>query len=146
MITSGRDKHKLFGMVALSLGFITKEQLQECLDVQQKFTIPLPLGAIMMARSHITENQLRDVLRVQAKALKGNYRPKTKTQRRKLLGEILIEQGHIDKQTLATALERQETLRNTGFSPRLGELLVYLGKITPDQLKGALAVQARASA
>lgn len=146
MTTSSHDKHKLFGMVALSLGFITKEQLQQCLDVQQKFTIPLPLGAIMLARGILTESQLRGVLRVQAKAFKGNYRHKSKTERRRLLGEILLEQGHIDKQTPATALERQETLRRTGFSPRIGELLVYLGKITPDQLKGALAVQARASA
>ena len=146
MSTTKIGDQKLFGMIAMSLGLVTKEQLDECLELQRQFTVPLPLGAIMLARGVLTKEQLEGVLKVQVKAIRGKYRDKSKTQRRRLLGEILIEQGYINRDTLATALERQQALRSSGFNPRIGELLVYLGKITPKQLRSALMTQAQASA
>ena len=67
--------------------------------------------------------------------------PASKSERKKLLGEILVERGYIDRQTLTGIIRRQRFLRKNGISPRLGELLIALGKISRDQLKEALSAQ-----
>ena len=140
----GLAKQKLFGMIALSMGYVTKAQLQECLTIQEESTLPRQLGAVMIARGFMTEEQVRDVLAVQGKSGETTSMPGSKSERRKLLGEILVERGFINRNTLDTALERQQLLRKSGISPRLGELLIAIGKLTMGQLREALLAQTSA--
>jgi hypothetical protein len=140
----GLAKQRLFGMIALSMGFVTKSQLQECLEIQGSSTMPRQLGAVMTARGYMTEEQVREVLAVQGKSGETTSLPGSKSERRKLLGEILIERGFINRNTLDTALRRQQLLRRTGINPRLGELLIAIGELTMGQLREALVAQATA--
>jgi hypothetical protein len=133
---------KLFGMIALSMGMITKRQLDECLDIQEESGKGRQLGEIMLGRGDLTESQVRDILAVQKKMGSVADLPPTKTRARALIGEIMVEAAYIDAKILKSALEHQELLRKTGISPRLGELLISLGKLTRSQLEKALAIQA----
>jgi hypothetical protein len=136
------DSKNLFGMVALSMGLITKEQIEECLEVQRQSRIPRRLGAIMLEREYLTDAQVRGVLRVQGKISRTANWPKTESGRRRLIGEILVERGYINRETLTSALRHQQLLRKKGLNTSLGELLLTVNKITPKQLSAALAVQA----
>ena len=140
----GLAKQKLFGMIALSMGFVTKAQLHECLTIQEESTLPRQLGAVMTARGFMTEEQVREVLAIQGKSGETTSLPGSKSERRKLLGEILVERGFINRNTLDAALQRQRVLRQTGINPRLGELLIAIGKLTMGQLREALLAQASA--
>jgi hypothetical protein len=129
-------------MIAMSMGMVTKEQLDECLEVQQQSKKPRQIGAIMLERGDINQKQVRDILTVQGKMGDVTGLPATKSERRKLIGEIMVEAAYINEQTLRAALGHQNLLRKTGISPRLGELLIAVGKLTRDQLQKALALQA----
>lgn len=129
-------------MIALSMGMIDREQLDECLQAQQQSGKPVPLGEIMLTRGDLTEDQVRDIVAVQRRMGNVEDLPAVKTKGRKLIGQIMLEAAYIDENTLKTALGRQELLRQTGISPLLGELLIAVGRLTRHRLEKALALQA----
>jgi hypothetical protein len=129
-------------MIAMSMGLVTKKQLDECLEVQQKSKKRRQLGEIMLVRGDLNGKQVNEVLSVQKRMGDVSDLPASKPRARALIGEIMVEAAFIDKKTLENALSHQELLRKTGISPCLGELLIAVGKITLDQLEKALAAQA----
>ena len=55
---------------------------------------------------------------------------------RRLFGEVALEQGVVNSDQLYQALTAQERLRNEGkHVPLLGQILVELGHLTPEQLQ-----------
>ena len=55
---------------------------------------------------------------------------------RRLFGEVALEQGVVNSDQLYQALTVQERLRNEGKQvPLLGQILVELGHLTPEQLQ-----------
>ena len=55
---------------------------------------------------------------------------------RRLFGEVALEQGVVNSDQLYQALTVQERLRNDGKPvPLLGQILVELGHLTPEQLQ-----------
>ncbi len=145
-MASGKSpSRRLFGMIALSMGMISKEQLDDCLEAQQESKKPRQLGDIMLERGKMTEEQVSEVLSIQEKMGDFTSKQASESTGRRLLGEILVECAYIDEATLKHALQRQEILRETGISPRLGELLLAVGKLTREQLRKALTIQTRDS-
>jgi len=129
-------------MIAMSMGMIDKEQLDECLQAQRQSEKPVQLGEIMLTRGDLTEEQVSDIVAVQHRMGCVEDLPVVKTKGRKLIGQIMIEAAYIDENALKSALGRQELLRQTGISPLLGELLIAVGKLTRQRLEKALALQA----
>jgi hypothetical protein len=67
-------------------------------------------------------------------------------QRRKLIGEILVEHGWVTPEDVNTALKQQAQLPDHGEagSRTLGAILVEMGKVTNDQIREALEEQGKA--
>lgn len=63
-------------------------------------------------------------------------------ERRKLIGEILVEMGFTD----IRAINEARRVQMAHSERRLGEVLVDMGRINPDQLKAALVRQSRSKA
>lgn len=141
MAASSFGGPKLFGMIALSLGIVTKEQLEECLSIQQESSICRRLGAIMLVKGYMNDAQVREVLHVQNRVRLRAKRNNSDSEKRRLIGQILLERGYVNREILTNSLYRQQNLRKEGFNFRLGEILVASGNISPGQLKEALAVQ-----
>ena len=137
METSGT---RFFGMVAMSMGMVNRDQLQECLAAQEESTVPRRLGAIMRARGYLTERQVREILAAQGKTLEKVRQTVSKDERVKLFGEILVDRGNIDRHTLKAVIEQHELLRRKGDNPELTRLLVSMGGITRAQIEEALKV------
>ncbi len=76
--------------------------------------VPRKLGEMLVENGLLTESQLLDALQ-------------TQNRERKLLGEIIIQQGYTTKEKLDAALARQ-------YGSKLGEILINKGLITFDQL------------
>jgi len=141
MTKTSLSKKLLFGVVAMSMGYATREQVNECIDIQRQSEVKRRLGDIMRQRGYLTEVQVKEILSVQGRKEETTSVPDTPSGRRRFIGEILIERGYIDRQTLNNALKRQMLLRDTGLNPKLGEILISFGKITAGQLKEALDFQ-----
>ena len=76
--------------------------------------VPRKLGEMLVENGLLTESQLLEALQ-------------TQNRERKLLGEIIIQQGYTTKEKLDAALARQ-------YGSKLGEILINKGLITFDQL------------
>lgn len=86
------------------------------------------LGELLLARGHITRAQLQHALEIQAEY------PRLR------IGEILVKLRYLKPDVLKRVLEeRQDSLR-------LGEILLFKGIITQDQLVEALEFQGRQGA
>ncbi|AKN31735.1 glycosyl transferase [Clostridium carboxidivorans P7] len=79
------------------------------------------IGESLLKQGYISEEQLEIALKIQEKT-------------NKLIGNILVESGFISQQQLA------EYITNRQFS-KIGEYLIYVKAITPDQLKQAIKYQ-----
>jgi hypothetical protein len=91
-------------------------------DPQPSAQMAPPLGQLLLERKAVTEEQLAEAL-----AYQERYGGR--------LGEILIEQFGVDPMEVLQAVEQRNR------TPRLGEMLVHHGLITPEQLQAALDYQ-----
>ncbi len=83
-------------------------------------------GDFLISKHLITDQQLRDCLKLQEKA-----------KRHLRIGEILVEQGYLDPASLIPSLHEYK------IQIRLGELLISNGELTFMQLLDALDEQRR---
>ncbi|MBI4566308.1 MAG: protein kinase [Planctomycetes bacterium] len=126
----------LFGRLALHEGLITREQVNDCLAAQER-NPARPLGAIMVARGYLREEDVQRLLAMQQRIMSET------TSHGRLLGRILIERG------LATEFQVHECLRLQGRLidldirpiPRLGEIMIRHGYLTKEALETALQFQ-----
>lgn len=61
----------------------------------------------------------------------------------RLIGEYLRENGSLTCREIVLGLRQQVILRDQGVQARLGEILIWLGFITEEQLAAALSRQQR---
>lgn len=61
--------HALFGQLCVDSGFVTQEQVAECVRIQAQLGNRHHLGALLVHRGHLTEEQLQEILRRQREAL-----------------------------------------------------------------------------
>jgi hypothetical protein len=67
LLRDWQSRERLFGVMALSLGMITKVQLEDCLQQQPKRGGDWQmLGTIMLEKGYMTESQVRQVLEAQS--------------------------------------------------------------------------------
>lgn len=86
------------------------------------------LGELLLARGHISQAQLRHALEIQAEY------PRLR------IGEILVKLRYLKPDVLHGVLEERQD------SMRLGEILLFKGVITQEQLIEALEFQGRQGA
>lgn len=61
-----QPRRVLFGFIAIGLGMITKEQLNECLVIQQrKPEEKVLLGRVLLDKGYLTVDQIKRILSIQ---------------------------------------------------------------------------------
>lgn len=66
LLHTWQSQERLFGVLALGMGIISKEQLEECLKLQKKQSDDWHmLGTIMLEKGYMTEEQIQQVLDAQ---------------------------------------------------------------------------------
>jgi aspartate ammonia-lyase len=66
LLKDWQSREKLFGVVAIGLGLITRGQLDECLRIQrEEVDEGHLLGTIMLDKGYLTEKQIQEVLTAQ---------------------------------------------------------------------------------
>ncbi len=122
----------------LEKGWLTSEELQDCLNERYRRDPRPPLAAILLEREHLNDEQLGELLHYLGAGGRSGGEREGLT-----LGEGAVRRGLTTNSEIFAALEEQEKQRRGGLDPRLGEILVKRGTLTVSQVKSILAQQDR---
>ncbi len=133
----------LVGQIALELGFVTKEQLQECIDLQAGQVQPKPLGALLVETGMLNQERLTAIIEEQRRRL-DEARPYAPTQVGAVaFGRLVVDRGLVKQEHVNEALRAQQDLADRGTRKRLGELLVGAGHLSADAVPDILKAQGK---
>ncbi len=151
------DSDLIVGRLALQRGYITEEQLRECLDLQrgEMFqedpnrtkgrTALRPLGVILVSRGYLTDAQLTELLEAKRQQLETLRELRLIEKSELMLGQWLVEMGCCTQLQINKALEIQRKLAEHGVAPlpRLGGILVEHGFVDAAKVQEALRQQSK---
>ncbi len=136
----------LLGEILIDLGVLDEPGLRRALDEQRSSQEGEKLGSILLRLDIVTPPQILSALETQysrrlhaGTGLPAEPPDRAEFVRRNMLGQILQEIGVVDDAGLQTALAEQ---RRGGGKEKLGDVLLRLGIVTPEQLLRALEAQA----
>lgn len=134
----------LVGQIALELRLLTREKLQQALDLQSSNPNPRPIGTVLVESGLLTQEQFQQVIAEQAKRLRESvpFAPGAKSEM--AFGRLLVKGGHVTEDQVNEALRAQQDFAERGQRKRLGELLVEAERIRPDIVLAVLAQQGKA--
>ncbi|MBI3099035.1 MAG: protein kinase [Planctomycetes bacterium] len=131
----------LFGKIAVSYGYCSQAQVDQCLREQDTSTSSVPLGEILLKNQFLSPDQVAEVLKQQKKVLDQTDIDTKKKKREILFGQLLIRKGWATEAQVNEALREQGLADQRGRPRQLGEILVARGIITAEQIQQLLAEQ-----
>ena len=134
----------LVGQIALELNLLTKEKLQQALDLQSSHPAPRPIGTVLVESGLLTQAQFQAVIVEQARRLRESvpFAPGAKSEM--AFGRLLVKGGHVTEDHVNEALRAQQDFAERGQRKRLGELLVEAERLKPEVVLAVLAQQGKA--
>ena len=131
----------LLGKIALRAGMITREQLYDCLIVQDR-NPSRTLGSILVSRGHLKKQDVDRLLEMQKKAFEESA-DGTPSRRHALFGRLLVEKGLATEYQVNECLRLQGSLNELGIKPvpPLGEILVQREYLNREAVETALDLQ-----
>jgi len=139
----GANNRLLVGQIAVELGFLTREQLQECIDLQAGQVQAKPIGTLLVENGFLPQERLVVVLEEQKRRLQESL-PYAPTQRGAVaFGRLIIDRGLVSPEHVNEALRAQQDLADRGMRKRLGELLVEAGHLKADDVPEILKAQGK---
>ena len=133
----------LIGQIALDLGMLTREKLQQCLNQQAGQAQPRPIGALLVQEGFLSGEQLARAMVEQKRRLEDSvpYAPAKKCDIS--FGRLLVQGGHVAPERVNEALRAQQDLADRGTRKRLGELLVESGHLPFEKVPMILKLQGK---
>jgi hypothetical protein len=111
----------LLGQIAFDAGYVTAEQLEECLRLQARSPAFAPIGLLLLEKGHITLEQLEDLLRIQKLRFQALS---VEPSQGGLFGQIAVRKGWVTQEQLSECLRDQEASARVGSSLRLGQIFL----------------------
>jgi hypothetical protein len=118
----------VIGELAVRDRLISRDQLDDVVEVQQKGGFSQPLGSLMLERKLLTKLQLDGLLQRQKQVLQDYEKTLSVSG---LFGRIAIEIGLISEKQLSEAIRRQLTADFEGKHTKIGQILLSMKVITP---------------
>src|SRR5436190_2347567 len=133
----------LLGKIALREGLITREQLFDCLQAQER-NPSKSIGSIMVARGYLRNEDVDRLVELQKRAFQSGPDGASPQNRRSiLLGKILVDRGLATEYQVNECLRLQGRMSELGINPvpQLGEILIRRNYVDKDALETALQLQ-----
>lgn len=131
----------LIGNIAVKLNLLKPEQLQECLNEQEKTKPRKPLGLIMVEKGFITKEKLDELLKIQHETIQRKSEEYQRSLQDNLFGRILIAKKWVTPEDVYDVVREQAELMQKGIKKRLGTIFVEKGLLTEQQVKEVLEIQ-----
>jgi transcription initiation factor IIE alpha subunit len=142
MSVSQRFEENLFGRIGVFNGFLSRQQLEECLEEERSSEGGADLGTILLRKGYINEEQLGKIQEIRRKKVRKMLRDSKEIERsEKAFGQIALRRGWIQLKDLEEAIVEQERLAKLNLQFRLGEVLVSKRKLSVEQVLEVLNEQ-----
>jgi serine/threonine protein kinase/predicted RNA-binding Zn-ribbon protein involved in translation (DUF1610 family) len=141
-MSSGRGD-LLIGKIALREGLITREQLFDCLQAQER-NPSRSIGSIMVSRGYLRQEDVDRLVELQRKAFEATPEGDGTPNRRSILiGKILADRGLATEYQVNECLRLQGRMTELGIKPvpQLGEILLRRSYVNKEALETALQLQ-----
>ncbi len=136
-----RRTDRLFGQIAVELGILSPEKLEEALQTQAADAAPRPLGLVLMDLRLVTRDDLEKILEAQRK-IADRHQERGKDRREdNLFGKVAVGLGFLSQDQLNECLDIQKR-EGPESTLRLGELMTRRGLVGPEQVRRVMEVQA----
>lgn len=136
-----RRTDRLFGQIAVELGILSPEKLEEALTVQANAPTPVPLGLVLMDLRLVSRDDLDKILEAQRK-IADRHLARGKDQREdNMFGKVAVRLGFLTQDQLAECLGLQKR-DGPEANLRLGDLMARRGLVGPEQVQRVMEVQA----
>ena len=139
---SAPQRDLLLGQIAIREGVITREQLFDCLQAQER-NPSRSIGSIMVSRGYLRQEDVDRLVEVQVKAFAGTGEGSADGRRGTLIGRILVNRGLATDYQVNEALRLQGRMSELGIKPvpPLGEILIQRKYLPKEALETALQLQ-----
>lgn len=142
-----KESDLILARIAVELGLVTQAQVETCLreataEPEPAASTHWPLGDLLVRRGFLSEEGRVKVERTHAERLAGAAR-----REEVLFGRISVLKKYASPAEVNECLELQKRMtenRGSGdpmTAPRIGELMIERGYLTPDQVKEVLREQ-----
>ena len=128
----------VLGELAVRDRLISREQLEDIVELQQKGGFSQPLGSLMLDRNLMSRADLDGLLKRQKQALQDYEKTLSVSG---LFGRIAIELGLIDEKDLAQAIRRQLAADFEGRHTKIGQILLSQKSISLGQFWEVIRAQ-----
>jgi len=136
----GNRADTLFGEIALRLGILTAQQLDEALEIQKSLPERRPLGMILMDRNYVTQPDLERILAAQRRMVDQVVLRAQAAKEDSLFGKVALRMNFCGEEQLRECLMIQEQLPAEHFM-RLGDIMVIKGYLRVEQVQKVLEMQ-----
>jgi hypothetical protein len=133
----GAPNLHLLGQIAVKEGYVTPDQLEECVALQA-LERHKALGAILVEKGYLTPARLVEITRLQSA---GFDVVAADPARGGLFGQLAVRHGYIHPSQLSECLREQMTLMQSGSSLQLGQLLIRKQYLTSARFLEILRLQ-----
>lgn len=131
----------LFGKIAVESGFLTQEQVDSAVAVQESSNYARPLGVILVEQGYLTDEELAKVLDLQMQNLQAPVEHSREKKEDAIFGKLVVKRTPATSEDVNRALRYQASLERKGIFRRLGQILVELGLLEPGQVQSMLEYQ-----
>jgi hypothetical protein len=125
MVMSRSNLH-LLGQIALQEGFITPDQLEECLRLQDAAQ-GKTLGVILVEKGYLSPDRLQTLAEIQKRRFDALHADPS---RGGLFGQLAVRHGYLTQNQLSQGLRQQELQARSGSSLQLGQILMRQGSLS----------------
>lgn len=136
-----RRTDRLFGQIAVELGILSPEKLEEALKVQASTAPPPPLGLVLMDLRLVSREDLEKILDAQRKIADRHQERGKERREDNLFGKVAVGLGFLTQDQLNECLDLQKR-EGPESTLRLGELMTRRGMVGPEQVQRVMEVQA----
>jgi len=132
------DEDLLFGKLAVSEGFCTQGQIDECIRIQSYAKSNTALGELLLFKGHISAPQHAKILELQKKNLQAVDPLAKKRKEAQLFGKLAVREGLLTEDEVNDCLREQA---REGETRTLGEIMVAKDYLSVAQVRDLLAKQ-----
>ena len=131
----------ILGRLAVEEGTVSRPQLDHTLRLQRQNGSYRPLGEIMVEQGYLSQETLGRLLSRQQMIKNTTTGFPLASPKKRLLGEVLIEEKLARPEQVYQCLSEQARLAEQNITLTLGQLLVSHGHVGAETLKEAIRLQ-----
>lgn len=135
------DISEKFLKLAVEENLITREQLNECLELQK--TTGKPLAYIMLQKGYITDEMISRIMYIDSRSSSLEKGEDREVDRDAIFKKIALLKGYVTKEQLSDCVQTQKRFQSARYSIPLKSLVVKKGYMNHDRVLEVLELAKR---